>query len=508
MTSALKWIKLQETTIPQFTIGCITNYFISRLAADGLPTNDFKDLNSHAYPLFKAGHIQSIFVAKEADNYMIKCICLPEMKKDILYKINFMMDSNGEIISATCGCPAGVGPTASCKHISALCYALEEFCRIKELRSPRSCTSELQKWNQPRKRKLDACAVDEITFVKHEYGKKKKQPQPLVCDPRPPAFRTTSESSVHRLKEDLQKTGKDIVLVHLLPGASLNEAEPTPSLPPPPPLLRQQLQEKLQGQPQPVNFTDIASVGLELIQALKYTEEQKDNVEIATRLQSDCKRWFEERQLRITASKFGVVIKRKRQHTSLVSQMLYSSIHPSVLALQWGRQHEHDALHEYQQTLTSNLILKGVGFFVDGCGYLGASPDGIVVDDAGRSVKLVEVKCPYKARDKTIEQACSEDKSFCCNIVKGKPCLKLDHDYYYQVQGQMAITGIHTCDFVVWTPKAIHVQTITFDNRFWISICLPKLEHFFYYFFLPEIMYPQKPNSPYDYSCHSPCMYQ
>lgn len=56
MTSALKWIKLQETTIPQFTIGCITNYFISRLAADGLPT---KDLNSHAYPLYEAGHIQS-----------------------------------------------------------------------------------------------------------------------------------------------------------------------------------------------------------------------------------------------------------------------------------------------------------------------------------------------------------------------------------------------------------------------------------------------------------------
>ena len=77
------------------------------------------------------------------------------------------------------------------------------------------------------------------------------------------------------------------------------------------------------------------------------------------------------------------------------------------------------------------------------CGYLGASPDAIVIDAAGQTVKLIEVKCPYKACDKTIAQACSEDKSFCCNTVEDKTCLKVNHDYYYQVQDQMAITGIH-----------------------------------------------------------------
>ena len=182
MDTNLKWINLEDSAIPPFTIGCITNYFVSRIADDGLPRNDYKHLNSHAYPLFKAGHIQSISVAMQADTYKIRCKCLPEMKKDILYNVNVTIDKSGEILTAACGCPAGVGPVASCKHICALCYALEEFYRIKQLRSPHSHTSQLQKWNHPRKRKLDSCSVNDITFVKHEYGKKKKEQDPTVAE--------------------------------------------------------------------------------------------------------------------------------------------------------------------------------------------------------------------------------------------------------------------------------------------------------------------------------------
>ena len=71
----------------------------------------------------------------------------------------------------------------------------------------------------------------------------------------------------------------------------------------------------------------------------------------------------------------------------------------------------------------------------------------------------------------------------------------------------MAITGIKICDFVVWTPKGIHVQTIHFDSDFWNRTCVPKLEYFFRFFLLPEILYPQKPNVPYDYSYHKSHMY-
>ena len=120
-------------------------------------------------------------------------------------------------------------------------------------------------------------------------------------------------------------------------------------------------------------------------------------------------------------------------------------------------------------------------------------------------VKVVEVKCPLiRARDKTIEQACTDDKSFCCNIVNNTPSLRIDHEYYYQILGQMAITGIKIYDFVIWTPKGIHVQTIHFDSDFWNRTCVPNLEDFLFH----EICTPQKPNLPYGYSYHKSHMYQ
>ena len=136
-------------------------------------------------------------------------------------------------------------------------------------------------------------------------------------------------------------------------------------------------------------------------------------IEVETRVQSLSRRWFEERQFRITASKFGVVIKRVRQHTSLVSQLLYTSLSPAVKALQWGREHEPVTLHEYSKAIPSALILSTTGIFIDESGYLGASPDGVVRDEADRPLKLVEVKYRFSARDKTIKQACAESKSFC-----------------------------------------------------------------------------------------------
>ena len=519
MDSTLIWLKLEEATIPYFKKANINKYFIDRIASDGQPTNDYKDINSHAYPLFKAGHIQSIFVATQSDSYRFKCHCLPEMKKDILYNICLTVDSIGEILGASCGCPAGAGPNGRCKHIAAFTFALEEYCSIRELRSPQSCTSELQKWNQPRKRKLESRSVNNIPFIKHEYGKTKKVALSVFYDPRPPNMRSTSQSSIQILREDLLQSGKEIVLLHLLPSsdettspltcasaaASLSSSSAL-KLPPPPPFLRGKYAKHLESQPQPVHFTAIAEAGLALLESLKHTKEVREEIEKATREQSLSGRWFQERQLRLTSSKFGLIVKRKRQHTSLVSQLLYKSVSAKVSALQWGREHEADALNQYQQTLSDDLKVSRVGLHIDQCGYLAASPDGIVTDPNGQPIRLVEVKCPFSAQDMTVEQACCELKSFCCNL--DKPHLKSDHDYYFQVQGQMAITGIHKCDFVVWTPKDVFVQNIPFDSQFWNDKCLPKLKYFFFYFVLPEIVYHKHPSSDiHDYTCYKSTMY-
>ena len=165
------------------------------------------------------------------------------------------------------------------------------------------------------------------------------------------------------------------------------------------------------------------------------------------------------------------VIKRQRNHTTLAKQLLYMNTSEGVSALVWG---EVDAISAYSTSPGPNFKVRDAGVYIDACGFLGASPDGIVEDDSGLTLQLVEVKCPYKGRSKVMQEMYS-DSSFCCSLVDGHPTLTQEHDYYFQVQGQMAITGIHTCDFVVWTPIDILVLTISFDQHFCNTRCYPAI---------------------------------
>ena len=194
---------------PLFTIENIMNYFIERKACDNKGNKDYKNLNSKAFGLFKHGHVQKIEVAldEDANLFHIKCECLPEMKKNLKYKICLSVAKSGkgagEITFASCNpCPAGKAPFASCKHIAAICYALEEFVRTgSSNRDYQTCTGRLQTWNQPRKRKLDSSSVYEIDFSKKVYGKDSKKPRELQ-DPRLPAFRESKPSAANKVLLD------------------------------------------------------------------------------------------------------------------------------------------------------------------------------------------------------------------------------------------------------------------------------------------------------------------
>ena len=92
-----------------------------------------------------------------------------------------------------------------------------------------------------------------------------------------------------------------------------------------------------------------------------------------------------------------------------------------------------------------------------------------------------------------------DDNSFCCLSVNGHSMLNQNHEYYFQVQGQMATTGIHTCDFVIWTPSDFLVLSVLYDENFWTTQCYPSiLSNTF--IMLPEIVYPKYPELPFDYS--------
>ena len=95
--------------------------------------------------------------------------------------------------------------------------------------------------------------------------------------------------------------------------------------------------------------------------------------------------------------------------------------------------------------------------------YIGASLDGFGYCPTKRNYhRLLEIKCPYKWRLVTPRKAAA-DKGFYCHINEnGKIMLKRNSNYYFQVQGQLAVTKKIWCDFVVWTTKCISIEPLKF----------------------------------------------
>jgi len=56
---------------------------------------------------------------------------------------------------------------------------------------------------------------------------------------------------------------------------------------------------------------------------------------------------------------------------------------------------------------------------------------------------------------------------------------RLTIDYYYQITGQLALTGAQFCNLIVWTNLEIHVERIFPDNELWTET-VGKLAHFYY----------------------------
>lgn len=124
---------------------------------------------------------------------------------------------------------------------------------------------------------------------------------------------------------------------------------------------------------------------------------------------------------------------------------------------------------------------------------MGASPDGLIENNG-----IVEVKCPSSAEKMTPHEAACKGKA---------PYLKYDkkqsqiiginkkHVYYYQVQGQLHVTGREYCLFAVWTPLGLHIETVFRDDQFWKQEMEPKLSKFYFDCLLPELIDPRFPRS-------------
>ena len=157
-------------------------------------------------------------------------------------------------------------------------------------------------------------------------------------------------------------------------------------------------------------------------------------------------------------------------------------------AIQHGQTYESEAVKLFEAA--THRVVSNCGIFVQPeHPYLASSPDGIIDDKT-----LLEVKCPYTARDKDI----TPDNIPYLNDDNGSLSLDKSHDYYFQIQGQLYCAGRTECDFVVFTKKEIKIIKIVEDQAF-IEIMLQKLSNFFRNHFQPALLNKYIYRNYYDY---------
>ena len=136
--------------------------------------------------------------------------------------------------------------------------------------------------------------------------------------------------------------------------------------------------------------------------------------------------------------------------------MQYYTVNPHVPSLSWGRKHEEIAWKNYLQKAESchhNLKCSLSGLVVNpDFPYLGASPDGFVSCSCCNE-GVIEIKCPFKYHDDSpVSAGALHDKNYCLKKDEnGDVHLSHTHQYYHQIQGQLAIYKHSYCDFICWT---------------------------------------------------------
>jgi YqaJ-like viral recombinase domain len=215
--------------------------------------------------------------------------------------------------------------------------------------------------------------------------------------------------------------------------------------------------------------------------------------------QNSCAEWHEERKFRITASVFCKIMKRKMPVTPHFLKNLFNTSSFVSAPTEYGKSNENSAKDQY--------IRAKPGVHVHDCGlvvnpsfnFLGASPDGKVCDNGVTGI--LEIKCPYNARNMTITDAvttAAQDRkfNFCLSMRDEHLSLTPSHDYYYQVQGQLLVTGATFCDFVVYTKRDLHIERIIPDFAFQQTMLI-KLANFYLNHAMPYFLQLQSTAQPY-----------
>lgn len=124
-------------------------------------------------------------------------------------------------------------------------------------------------------------------------------------------------------------------------------------------------------------------------------------------------------------------------------------------------------MRRYQATSISVAVSSCGLIVIPLFSWLGASHGRTIFDPVKGSYGMLEIKCPHTLHNHNASQLATVN--FCCEIDGEKPKLKRDHPYYYQLLGQIGVSGLMWGDYVVYGFDFILIERVKFDQNEWDS---------------------------------------
>ncbi|XP_034037280.1 uncharacterized protein LOC117520085 isoform X2 [Thalassophryne amazonica] len=412
-----------------------------------------------------------------------------------------LRDSNPVVlINSICSCVAGCG---ICNHLVALLFQTAHYseCGMSVVPPVLSCTETEQKWHKPRTMGVKPGPVDAMVVLKPKPGATTTSgirstlykayigvlPHPATLNPGPAYAGMEAESLtlICTMNISADKPLVDSIFGKVQAGSILSyqpqppsdsvvihgDAPPFPSVP-------------LEGyhlSPTECSFVPTHQEQLHL-NSLSVTLSQSHLTEEATRCQSASPEWHSLRRERVTASHFREVsyVRGPGTAESLAERIIRET--RQTAQMKRGLEMETGALKDYAVLKNLNLTKSGLVVHPEDP-WLGPSPDGLVYDPLERpSFGLVEIKCPNV-------QSHTDCKFL--KVTQGLHKLKEGHCYYWQVQGQLLLTGMQWCDFVICAHDDIFVQRIYRETSV-LDELKKKCDMFFFYTYMPKCLFTHK----------------
>lgn len=214
------------------------------------------------------------------------------------------------------------------------------------------------------------------------------------------------------------------------------------------------------------------------LQSLTVSIDMAHKIEASTRDQSTVPEWHMLRKTRITSSRFREVCHVRGHSTSesLAERMIRGT--RQTAEMKRGAEMEFEAAKEYVKCTHVNYSPCGLVIHPQ-VPWLGTSPDGLVYDPTvNPSFGLVEIKCPHM-------KSYVECKYL--SMSNGIFQLKRSHAYFWQIQGQLLLTGLTWCDFFVWAEDDFFVQRVQVDKEVQNIIRL-KCDQFYFHVFMQKYL--------------------